>query len=675
MWIKYIELKNFQNLKTGLNANRLAIDFSNRENVICLFVGPNGIGKTSLLSCLTPFATLGNLDIRDGNQLIIHGKDGYKKIIIVNDDNEYEIEHFYTATKDTHSIKSYFKLNGLELNPNGNVTSFKSTVNEILHIDMDYLKLIRIGDNVTNLMNMKATERKNFMSKFLSSVEVYLKYYKKIGDDVRDIKAIISHSNDKLQKLQIDDVDIYKNELKTLQGALKSQEKEIDDLKGKCSHIKINLREMGEDNNISELNTKINEKKKLLAKWEKSLKEKTDISTYDIMQRKTESENELHNIEGLLTGLRRVQEDNMNQLDSYYMELTKYKKELEIEKANSNIDAIDDYIKTLHKKREELEEKVPVKICDLTKIEVEEFIIALKNIQHTLLITYEFGLEPISEALDLIEKNGNIQEFIASKLIAIESKKKQDEKTYLDKLVDKYSNLINIDSLDNRCDGCQLKNLYHDIMIVKTLKPSDTKKLKSSDYYQMVNAVYDNLNFVLGELNKLSPIIKRLPSNIQKDFLLDTVFHNIRKGKMIYDDNKINDLLCNVTENANYDEVLQKLKDAFSEKEKSEASSSISFLERSIVTVKEKIEEVLKKKEETSLEISELEDKIPILDESIISDTDLLDALEKYSSVEEEYKELLEKSEKINKYLSDYESLSKTLTVMTEKTQLLLLMF
>ena len=82
MWIKYIELKNFQNIRTGLKAKEISIDFSNRENIICLFVGPNGIGKTSLLSCLTPFATLGNLDIRDANQLVVKGENGFKKIII-----------------------------------------------------------------------------------------------------------------------------------------------------------------------------------------------------------------------------------------------------------------------------------------------------------------------------------------------------------------------------------------------------------------------------------------------------------------------------------------------------------------------------------------------------------------------------------------------------------------
>ena len=181
MYIKKIILENFRNIKSGLKAKRLEIDFSNRENKICLIVGRNGIGKTSILSCLTPFATLGNLDVRNNNPLIIAKKQGYKNIVIIdNERNEIDIQHMYMPNGDTHTVKSYFKMNGKELNPNGNVTSFKELVSEILGIDMDYLKLIRIGSNVTNLIQLKATERKNFMSKMLDGVEVYLKLHKKV---------------------------------------------------------------------------------------------------------------------------------------------------------------------------------------------------------------------------------------------------------------------------------------------------------------------------------------------------------------------------------------------------------------------------------------------------------------------------------------------------------------
>ena len=95
MWIKYIILENFKGIETGLGVHKLKIDFSKRKNKICLFVAPNGSGKTTILSCLTPFATLGNLDIRDSDDIIIESKDGYKELVIMDGMNEYLIKHIY----------------------------------------------------------------------------------------------------------------------------------------------------------------------------------------------------------------------------------------------------------------------------------------------------------------------------------------------------------------------------------------------------------------------------------------------------------------------------------------------------------------------------------------------------------------------------------------------------
>ena len=266
MRITYIKLRNFANIKTALNSDELSIDFTKSKNKIILFTGPNGSGKTSILSCLHPFATNGNLDIRNENSLIIKGKDGYKEIHIQDDDIKYVIKHYYTASKDTHTTKSYIMKNDIELNPNGNVTSFKSIIEDELDIEIDYLKLTRLGGNVTNFIDLKTTERKSFMGRILSEVDIYLKYYKIISNDMKEVKSIISHTIDKINKLGIlDESEIKKNQ-KILKKDIDSLKNELDKIH---SDISIFQHEISKYESPIIIKESIDEKKRGISKIEK----------------------------------------------------------------------------------------------------------------------------------------------------------------------------------------------------------------------------------------------------------------------------------------------------------------------------------------------------------------------------------------------------------------------
>ena len=106
MKITKLILENFSAIKKAINTNRVELDFTNANNNICLIIGPNGSGKTTILSLLNPFASLGNLDIRDGLGLILEGKNGYKEIHYKDQNDIYIIKHNYTTKKEkSHSLK------------------------------------------------------------------------------------------------------------------------------------------------------------------------------------------------------------------------------------------------------------------------------------------------------------------------------------------------------------------------------------------------------------------------------------------------------------------------------------------------------------------------------------------------------------------------------------------
>jgi len=248
MKILNITLENFTAIKNALDTNKIFIDFSTTENKICILIGPNGSGKTSILSMLHPFADVGNLDVRSSTNLILADKDGFKEITIQKDDDIYIINHFYTHYKDkNHSVKSYIKKNGIELNVNGNVSSFKEYVKEELSLDSDYLKLIRLGSNVTSLIDLTPTERKNFMGKIMDDIGIFLEYYKSVNNKLRQLEEMISHSIDKEKKLGISDKDDYKKEIKDLEKEINSLNINYMDYNNKLAIYNNNI------NNIEDL--------------------------------------------------------------------------------------------------------------------------------------------------------------------------------------------------------------------------------------------------------------------------------------------------------------------------------------------------------------------------------------------------------------------------------------
>ena len=238
MFIQRIELENFANIYSGLGFHRLIIDLTNQSNTVCVITGDNGRGKTSLLSYMTPFATLGSIDVRDNTKLILKKEKGFKRIVLMNEKGDiFDIKHFYIPNKDTYIIKSYIEMNGTELNENGNVTSFKKLVADLLGIEMDYLKLIRMGDNITNLIKSKPTERKVFMGKILDEVDIFLKQHKEITQKQREVKAVLVRIIDELTKTGITDIDEARKELKKIEKEIISVTKQYEEANEKKTRI------------------------------------------------------------------------------------------------------------------------------------------------------------------------------------------------------------------------------------------------------------------------------------------------------------------------------------------------------------------------------------------------------------------------------------------------------
>lgn len=215
MKINYLYLENFVCVLAGLKKNTVTLDLRNNDLPINVFIGGIGSGKTFVMSHLQPFATLGSLDVRNQDDQIIEGHDGLKIIEYEKDGSTYEIRHEYIWSEKgkTHSTKSYIEKDGEELNPTGNVSSFKYMIKVEFGIEQSHLRLLRLGDNVTSLIGLSATERKTYVASMLEQAEFILALNKKFREDLRNINAQVNVLTNKLTQIGLNNEDQYKAEI------------------------------------------------------------------------------------------------------------------------------------------------------------------------------------------------------------------------------------------------------------------------------------------------------------------------------------------------------------------------------------------------------------------------------------------------------------------------------
>lgn len=648
MKILNLTLENFTAIKNALDTNKIFIDFSTTENKICILIGPNGSGKTSILSMMQPFADVGNLDIRSSTNLILSDKDGFKEITIEKNGDVYIIQHYYTHHKDkNHSVKSYIKKNGVELNVNGNVTSFKEYVREELGIESDYLKLIRLGSNVTSLIELTPTERKNFMGKIMDDIGIFLEYYKSVNNKLRQLDEMISHSIDKEKKLGISDKDEYKKEIKDLEKEIEDLNKSFMDYNSKLA-VYDNIIDSIEDldnlrDNLASTTKVYNKMLGIINK--KDLLENDDVTYYkDKINELTNQINSLKNthnsniilIQNSLSNL-----DNLNnQLEEYRIQLSK---EMNSDK---ELNSIKNNLNNMRKRIREYEDILGDYKPSISKEELENFIIFLKNTQLILNRTYEFGKLPISKVLSLMKDNKNVVNYINSHLIDIDEKSNRETSLFISMISERFD--IGKDDIHFDCDvtDCKARRLLYEIQNIIKNHNIDEKN-KDESFYRDMNFVYNNINTIIPNFSNYKDIIDLLPPDIRDDFKTVNIFNNIEKLTYIYNEKKINDLLSIVTEYDNYINLLADYNREEKFLNKFGSISNSSYLNKVISDTENFIEEENSKIvnwRNTNLTITE---DIKTLSNDLDVYKDVKDTLERFDEVKSLY-------EKYNKDYNTY---------------------
>lgn len=636
MKINYLILENFSNIDTAMGAHKIEIDFRNVKNKIILLIGPNGSGKTSLLSLLTPFATVGGLDIRNSSNLILEGKNGYKEIEIVNKNDIYLIKHFYTAKKpDGHSVKSYIMKNGIELNPNGNVSSFKEYVKDELNVEIDYLKLIRLGSNVTSMIDLSETERKTFMNKLLSDADIFLNFFKKVNNDLKQLKEMISHAVDKQNRLGIISIDDIENTIYNYENQLVIKQSEYDNISNQISIAQHTI-DLIEDS--YSLKTRLSDMQKKLIKMRNILEKKdyesSDPEYYsqklidldkDNVRRQTQNDALLLMIQTYLTRLDELTESK------HQLEL-QYEKEQD---SDRELLSMESEIKKLTDDIDNIKKSLTADKPEISKPDLDNFIVFLKNTQQQLDRTYEFGKEPVKKVIKLLKNGKNVINYINNQLLSLDDTGNGD--LFLERLRNKFTFLESDIPQDCNNVTCKARQVY--IQIANLLHSQEEEKNNDYAILQSMELVYQNLSNIFIEFNNYSELIQKLPEYIKKYFLLDTIYQNISDCSCIYDDKKLNSFLSIVTEYHNIQEMINKKESLEIMLSKFKKFSNLSYIKDQLTNI--------------SNDIEDYNDKILDNKKSISHNNEIIDSnnktIETYSELKETFTEhdILEERVKI----------------------------
>lgn len=189
MRIERLKLTNFASIFAGTGKRVVDIDFTKGTNPITLIVGKNGSGKTSLLSNLHPFPYVESIDVRNSQDLILPGEQGRKEMKIVNGDHSYKIDIYYDVDKrGKRTTKCFIWKDNQALNPTGLVRSYYDVLKVEFGIEPSFLRILRLGPNVSDLVSMKASERKDYISTFLQDIDIYTKLYQTIKSESSYVK-------------------------------------------------------------------------------------------------------------------------------------------------------------------------------------------------------------------------------------------------------------------------------------------------------------------------------------------------------------------------------------------------------------------------------------------------------------------------------------------------------
>lgn len=660
MRLKSARLHGLIGVYSASGKKEIFIDFTKCTSNIILIIGENGAGKTTIWEALQPIPL--------HPSKFIEKEPGFIELEYIYDDILYaiRIEYPITNSRDRAQTKAFLNKitsNGdiIELNPNGNIGSYKSALYSEFNLDPNFISLSQLSSEDMGIVSKKPSERKKFVASIVESIEVYNQIYKALSKRSTIFKSMINSITAKIDT--IGNQENLLTQLNALSNRLQRLNAEKDRL----------VKELAKSESVIQLTDPNGEIQNLYKSVSDDLYSiHQQMNGYDIYIKNISNSFGTTSLDDL-TKLYKDITDNIYELKSEINKDTesiqtllaskeeegRYIK-IKTEKINSlksefNFDYIKERLKTVRKNISDCEIifsrlNLP-KDNEITKDEFIYGINIMTEIKDSIFTIKSFSDEVILNKVIKNLKDGKSisTEFYSNNEIL---QKLYEQKNEYSRQLDKYTSLLEYTSdLDKRPSDCKIDNCP---FIKTALECFNQKPKENISYYNEklseIEDIIKNQEKICNELSDSVDIERMLTAIINRIKQSTAILNKFPTGKYLTDidiflDNFGNVMLLNnltdLSDSLQYANTFEQYKHFKSELIKLESEYKIYQNKQSVI-------------DELSNEISDLSKKLSIL---------VYDIQDKQDIILQKKKEKIELEDKLKK-------LDNSIRIIREKTEL-----
>ena len=523
-------LKGYAGIYRGSRGlDEILIDFTRCRHHIILIEGPNGSGKSTILNALQPMPDTNNVlmrGVRAEKELWYDYNGIIYKILIIHDIRSDGITRAITKAYLTEIIDGA----QTELNPNGNISSYKEILYDKFGLDPNFVALSHLSVDDKGIVNKTPSERKRFVSDISDAVELYNDIYKKLSKKALSYNSLLSSITAKINNIgnrsaleanleaiknRIDQLSIRKETLsidlaryeasihlidpdKQIQNTYLSLRKQLSDLNSELNRINISLVKYKDlcIDSLHQANTMYNDNSALIIKLESEIAA-SQASIETMIQLRDADLVSIQNKTGKLDNL--TSEYNYKDLEKKIRELRESLKQC---------------VEVFHK----------IGLDENTIMTKDEFVLSINIVKEImdmidLIKSYSYDKD-INDAIHALLYSENIPFEIESLRTDLDHTK--DRLNKLDRDIMYYEGLSkSISILDNRPNNCKIDSCpfikealdNQDLLSKSNLDGLIHERDNTKDYIKTVSAQIEQLTRVLDLINKITIVLNTIALN------------------------------------------------------------------------------------------------------------------------------------------------------------------